>query len=272
MASRALTSLFGLLVGRSGQPSAITSTLGVTIAAGAPNAKYIDTTLLGATAAHEVQAVPLTSALGVTVAYTIGAPEVFTSRAWSYVMDGHPMYVLHLGQQGTFVYDLSTQQWSQFKTAGFDTWNAEYGTKWNDYIVAGSLTDGSLWYLNEDAFLDEEFREITRVVTGGIPQRARKAVTNYNVSLAAAVGEVEEDSDSSVTLEISDDNGANWIDVGSIELTPGDYTQELSWLSLGMVTAPGRIYRFTDIGGLRRIDDAEAKLEGEDDKDNPDNS
>lgn len=210
------------------------------------------------------------SILGITVAYTIGAPEVFTSRAWTYTMDGHPFYVLHLGQQGTFVYDLSTQQWSQFQTAGFDTWNMEYGVSWNEYIVGGSLVDGSVWHLDADAFVDEDFRAITRIVTGGIPQRARKAVTNYGVSVNGAVEEIDEDSDSFITLELSDDNGTSWIDVGTIDLLNDNPKQELNWISLGMITAPGRIYKFTDSGSLRRIDDATSDIEGEDEE-NPDN-
>lgn len=209
-----------------------------------------------------------TSLLGVTVAYITEPPEVFTQRAFGITLDGHPFYVLHLGRQGTFVYDLSTEQWSEFNTAGFDTWDFEYGTVWNNYIVGGSLIDGSIWHLDEDAFVDEGFRSITRVVTGGIPARARKTLTNRNVTVSGSVGEVEEDSDSIISLSISDNNGNTWTDMGTILLSTTDTKQELSWLSLGMITAPGRIYQFTDVGGLRRIDDAEAGIEGEDD--NPD--
>lgn len=262
-----LTSLIGVSVGRVGQPAAETNLAGVTIAAGAPNSRYADTTLAGVTVAAVEQSSPNTNLAGVTVVYTVGAPDVKTSRAFGFTYDNHPFFGIHIGNEGTFVYDVSTKQWSQWQTAGYNTWNMEGVVKWNDYIVGGSIVDGSIWKLDDNAFVDEGFRAVTRTVSGGIPQRARRVQTNYGVTISAAVGDIDADSDSTINLTISDDNGKSFIDCGTIVLN-NDPKQELAWQSLGAITAPGRVYYFTDVGSLRRIDDADAQIEGEDD--NPD--
>lgn len=266
-ASFGLTSFVRAFAASIGNPDARVALAGVTVAEGSPNARYADVALFGQTVALVTQSVADTSLAGVTVAYTVGAPDVFTQRAFPMTFDGHPFYVLHLGQEGTFVFDMSTRQWSQFQTEGYDTWNFEASTVWNGFTVGGSLTDGSIWKIVPTGFLDEDWRAIERIVTGGFPMRARKSVTNFGLIVSGAVGDIEADSDSSIKLEISDDNGANFIDVGTIDLTT-DTKQELAWLSLGKITAPGRIYRITDTGALKRIDDAENQIEGEDD--NPD--
>jgi hypothetical protein len=67
--------------------------------------------------------VPRTSQLALLVVYTTGVPDQSRSRAWSFVLDGHTMYVLNLGEEGTFVYDTVTQQWCKFETWGYNQWN-----------------------------------------------------------------------------------------------------------------------------------------------------
>lgn len=65
---------------------------------------------------------------------------------------------------------------------------------------------------------------------------------------------VDGSSLSIVTLETSDDNGRTWVSHGSLEINPDEWTFELVWRSLGVIQAPGRIFRFTDYGSLARVD------------------
>src|SRR5665213_825321 len=73
--------------------------------------------------ALDVHAEPAFSQLYGHVTYTSGLPDSARSRAWSFVLDGHTFYVLDLGTEGTFLYDIDTQQWCQFKTDGHNGWN-----------------------------------------------------------------------------------------------------------------------------------------------------
>jgi hypothetical protein len=64
-------------------------------------------------------------------------------------------------------------------------------------------------------------------------------------------------TDAGVMLEISDDAGVTFDDMGTVTVTAGDTSPELSWYSLGQITAPGRLFRITDDGAIARIDGME---------------
>jgi hypothetical protein len=57
-----------------------------------------------------------------------------------------------------------------------------------------------------------------------------------------------------VTLEISDDAGKSYDDMGTINVTTDANSPELAWYSLGQIEAPGRLFRITDDGAVARID------------------
>jgi len=59
---------------------------------------------------------------------------------------------------------------------------------------------------------------------------------------------------SNISLLTSDDNGQTWQDQGDISVQVGNYTQEIAWRSLGIVTAPGRLFQLVDYGAIPRID------------------
>jgi len=57
-----------------------------------------------------------------------------------------------------------------------------------------------------------------------------------------------------VGLEVSDDNGRTWGNMGFVQLVSGQWNTEVVWRSLGVIQAPGRVFRFTDYGSMTRID------------------
>lgn len=202
--------------------------------------------------------VPRTSQLAALIVYATGTPNQARSRAWAFTLDGHTFYVLNLSEEGTFVYDVTTQQWSKFETDGFGQWNMLVGTMWDTRIVAGDSVAPTVWELDPNAVQDEGWRSINHVVTGIVTQRGRTYVSCDAVRLAASVGQIDDLNGAAMTLEYSDDQGQTWTTADPVqELVNGDYTAEIAWRSLGAFSSPGRIFRISDTGGVIRIDGAD---------------
>lgn len=193
---------------------------------------------------------------------TPGLPSsVSINRAWSYVQDGHTFYVIDLGTQGTYAYDTSTQQWNELQTDGTN-WNMTNGVMWGQRVVAGDHVTGDVWELDPGAVTDAGGAyEIDHVVTGVVSLRGRTFVSCDAVRVAASAGVVA-DSGAVMNLRFSDDDGQTWSDYYPITLTEGHTYQDLAWRSLGSFRSPGRIFEFSDSGGLIRIDGADAYLDG----------
>lgn len=211
-----------------------------------------------------------TSQMAALVVYATGVPNQSRTRAWTFTLDGHIFYVLNLGLEGTWCYDKTTQQWCKFETDGFNQWNMNNGTMWGtNRIVGGDTITDQVWELDPSAVLDDGFRDIIHVVTGGLNTRSRVYRSVDAVRLSASAGQLDEVNGTTITLNYSDDQGKSWSDDFTLDLVELDFTQEIAWRSLGAFNAPGRIFQITDIGGLIRYDGCDAFVDNFDD-DNPD--
>jgi len=195
-------------------------------------------------------------------------------RAWTYTMDGHDFYVLRLGDFTTLVYDTFSKQWSEWRGADLPFWRANTGMNWiggqkfaTDYgsnVVVGDDTWGLLWFLDPLLPYDEapdseapaQQIPFDRVVSGQVTLRGRDSVPCYGIFLAGDnYGLTATDFTPGVTLETSDDDARTFDNQGMITV-PADYEQQdpYEWLSLGLMSSPGRIFRITDNGVFTRID------------------
>lgn len=199
---------------------------------------------------------------------TYGIPAQSRRRAWSFTADGHVFYVLDLGQEGTWLFDDTTQQWSQFITSGFNGWNMTNGTVWGQRIVGGDMLSGSIWERQPSALKDNSALSITHVVTGGLQTRDRAFRAVESLNLACSVGQLQDVAGASVTLSFSDDQGKTFVTMDTLMLTENNYTGEIAWRSLGSFSAPGRIFKITDVGGFLRIDGCDASIDNFDEDDN----
>lgn len=191
-------------------------------------------------------------------------------RAWTYTLDAHDNYVLRLGSSfPTLVFDTLTEEWSIYRTGLNDPWRAYTGRNWlggrglalpwSDVIV-GDDGNGALYFLSpddnydDDALTGEEtprtFRR--RLVGQVVVKPGYDATPCFGVQLFGSIGSGP--GDLTVSLEVSDDRGHTYTNVGDITLSSEDYNTRAHWRSLGRMSAPGRLFRITNDGSLKRID------------------
>lgn len=269
-AKRDITSQVAVLLAGSAQPAPQTSQAVMLVSYAPPSSKKAETEQVAAlvTRTAEGKTVPNTSQLVMLVAYNTGTPDQSRSRAWSFTLDGHTFYVLNLGQEGTFVYDTTTQQWAEFTTDGYGQWNFLNGTMWGNRIVGGDSIQPLVQELAPSAVLDDGWRDITHAVTGGVATRSRVGHSVEALRVAASVGAIDEVNGATLSMRFSDDNGNTWSQYFTVPLEQGNYSAELAYRSLGTFAAPGRIFEITDAGGLIRIDGCDVFIDNFDADDN----
>jgi hypothetical protein len=202
------------------------------------------------------------------VVYTIGIDDTPRQRAWTFDLDGHTFYVLDMGDQGALAYDLKTQSWSRWSTQGYEGhFNMKNGFHWRGgkQVVGGSLLDGGIVALDEEATLDEGFRPILYEVQGVLFATSEDAIRQYNLRMIGSPGRRGLDDDVTppvLNMTFSDDNGATWSTPRAVTLT-SDKEQRIEFRSLGRFRQPGRIFRLYDSGGIKFIAYVMADVEGE---------
>jgi hypothetical protein len=92
--------------------------------------------------------------------------------AWTFGADGHKYYALRIPGQGTFVFDASSGQWSEFRTQFRAEWAPYVGASSPSMTLAGDDTSGKIWRVDPGVALDGTLM-IERRVTGSVPMTGR---------------------------------------------------------------------------------------------------
>ena len=201
------------------------------------------------------------SQLALVVAIRESPPIISRSLAWTYTFDGHTFYVLNLANEGTYVYDTVTGQWSNFQTQGYGTtWNFMFGNQWGQRVVGADAVDPALYELAPSAVFDEGWRDIVHTVTGILASRNRVGIRVDAARISGSIGYIDDTAGALLTMRFSDDNGTTWSPNYSVNLYEAKTKYEIAYRSLGMFRSPGRLFQFTDVGGLIRIDGADVFL------------
>ena len=194
-----------------------------------------------------------------------------TIRAWTFTLDGHDFYGLRLGNDETLLYDLHSEQWylwgdgddTLWRTYDCTNWfgGTKLGSTYGSAVVVGGDSNGALYFL--DPASDEDDSALTgsddrkpffREVTGQILSKGYQAERCYGVQVLGSIGQQPPDENMDVTLKYSDDRGTTYLNAGSISVDPDDYDARLFWRSLGSYRQPGRLFKISDYGALKRID------------------
>lgn len=169
--------------------------------------------------------------------------------AFDFSLDGHFYYGIHIQDQGTFVYDQTTQQWAQWNSGSLLYWDVQFMQDWGDFTYASTLIDNSIVQIDPDSVLDDSFRVNTFQATGRVESQSRRWVQNPEAQLFGSIGLRGGD----VTLRMSDNEGETFMPDMTIEMTEGVRDANVVFYNLGSVRAPGRLYQIEDEGALRRI-------------------
>lgn len=223
-----------------------------------------------------VHAVPNVSDLSMLVSYSTAIPVVTQSIAWTFVMDGHTFYVLDLGAQGTFLYDLESKAWCKYQTNGLPIWNVRNGTVWNtgaSRVVGADWQGPYIWELDPLAVLDDDFREVVHATSAEVMLRSRVYHSMSEMRVAASAGLLDEtDGAAFIQLTYSDDGGQTYsaplIVLLQVGATPNGQ-QDIRFSSLGSFMAPGRILQIADTGGTLRLDGVDVMIDDYDEKNGP---
>jgi len=168
--------------------------------------------------------------------------DVDSLRAWSFPVDGHSLWCLTISD-GTYAYDASTQQWSEFQTYERAGWRCHVGDMGETFVVAGSDTDGKLYRLDPQVANDAGLPMVRRI-TGGIgvvgqPQRINA------LDLYAYTGTAQDPNlypkvriSLSYDLQTYDD----WFDVSIGR--QGNYGEPVRLNRLGVARYPGMLVQF----------------------------
>jgi len=195
-------------------------------------------------------------------------------RAWTFTLDGHDFYVIRLADILTLVYDTYSEQWMDWQDFTHTYWRPNIGTTWigasalaqnfGSSVVCGDDTWGLLWFLDPNQPFDEHPDDshpeqqvyFERITMGQVPMRGRENLPCYAAWLTTDMGDPAYDG-AGVRLEISDDAGVTFDDMGTVVVVTGAAYPELSWYSLGQIEAPGRLFKIVDDGAIARIDGLE---------------
>jgi len=172
-----------------------------------------------------------------------------TVSSFAYNLDGHYNYGIHVEGYGTYVLDRTTGQWAQYASGDLELWNARYHEKWGDKFYASSLLDSTLVEIDPDAVLDDSFRSNEFVASGRVESQSRRYVKNPEAQLFGSVGL----RGGNINLSFSDDEGNSFSPTRTVSVAPGVRDANVMFYDLGSVRAPGRIYKISDEGTLRRI-------------------
>lgn len=171
-------------------------------------------------------------------------------KAWVFGSAKHTFYILAMGAEGTWAFDILTGGWFEWTSYARDQWRAHTGrAAWPGTVLAGDDEIGQLWRLDDRATTDDG-QPIVQVLTAGVPVDGR--VANQSVSLDCAVGQAINDVAPVINLRVSADQGRTWSDEGSQSIgLIGEYDARVRWNRLGLMQPPARIYEWTTSDPVR---------------------
>ncbi|MGL4975988.1 MAG: hypothetical protein ACRC56_11890 [Bosea sp. (in: a-proteobacteria)] len=167
--------------------------------------------------------------------------------AWGFAWQGHVFYCLTVGDEGTFVLDLTSGLWSQWQSYGQSRWTPGLGTIGFDGLpLCGDVETGNIYRLNAERFSDDG-EPIRGLLTGGSAMRGQR-LTHASVRLEVVTGSIfvtGTDPEPLAVLEYSKDGGNSWTSAGPVGLgRAGEHNKRVIWRRLGQFSPPGPLFRF----------------------------
>lgn len=178
--------------------------------------------------------------------------DISSSSAYSWQVEGHYFYVLNLtGSDTTWVYDLSTGQWTEQQSILNGVIHRHIGSThayYNGMHLIGDFQNGNLYKYDYDTYTDNgqpiiRIRQAPHIVNNMNNIFYKLFEIMYTPGLGASTGTINEVTPK-VTLQISDDGGKNWSHpIFATIGKQGEFTHRARWARLGY--SRDRIFRVT---------------------------
>lgn len=193
-----------------------------------------------------------------------GYSVVSDANAYSYMLGGHPMYVLTFpSEQASWLYDGSTGIWSELRSNGLTRHRSEFGWAFLNSTIVADYDSGKLYELTPTALTDDEDLIESIIVSQNLvsPDMDRFSVDKFRVDVEVGQGNFDVEYPQ-IGLTVSRDNGNTWGAEMMRNIGPiGQYNTIAEWNRLGMarsfvfrirVTDP---VNFTLVNGMINPDD-----------------
>jgi hypothetical protein len=166
-----------------------------------------------------------------------------SGQAFSCSLEGQLYYVLSF-LEGTFVYNVTTKQWHEQKTYGFNYWLAGSYAQFSGLDLVGDVSSNRIGRLSTAAYQDWDL--IQRMEWTYQPVYADSNTVFHDrldVICEAGVGTtLGQGVDPQMMMDVSDDGGETWEALPSTSMGAiGNFRRTVSWGQLG--SAEDRVYR-----------------------------
>lgn len=164
-------------------------------------------------------------------------------RAFSYTQEGHLFYVLTF-PEGSYVYDVTSQQWHDRETYGYDYWQAKSHAQAFGREYVGSSLNANIGYLSTTEYAEFDATQVMEWTYQPIyADGARAFHDRLEIILETGVGlSSGQGSSPSIMLSYSDDGGITWAELPSRSAgAMGQYRWRAVWHRLG--SSRMRVYR-----------------------------
>lgn len=167
-----------------------------------------------------------------------GYASVTDATAYSYMLGGHPMYVVSFPSAGyTWLFDGSTGEWSPLKSLGITRHVGEFSFNLVNKTRVADYSSGKIYTLDANTYTDNG-SSIERVIVGETvtaPDGDYFEVDCLRLEIEMGVGlSVGQGSDPLIGLEVSRDNGKTWgAQMWRSMGKTGEYAKRVEWSQLG---------------------------------------
>lgn len=164
-----------------------------------------------------------------------GYSVVSDASGYSYMLGGHPMYVLNFPTASrSWLYDGSTGIWSELKTYGYTRHISEFGISFLNMTIVASYSSGKLYTLTNTVKTDDGLPIESHVVTQTLASKDDDRITLGNLRVDMQTGQGGSVEYPQVGLTISRDNGNTWGAEMMRGIGPiGEYAKYAEWTRLG---------------------------------------
>lgn len=178
------------------------------------------------------------------IAERLAEVDITDVYAWGFPWQGHVFYCLTIGDQGTFVYDLTTDRWSKWLTYGQDRWLPGLGAiGWDNFPLVGDTVTGSIYTLSASKFTDDGLAIVAYLTFGQALSGQRPTLPSLTIEMVTGYAtETGQGSNPIIQVRFSRDGGivyGPWRQAG-LGLA-GEYNKRVRFNRIGQFKPPGII-------------------------------